>query len=187
MAKRQSTLKKKVSKRQTRKFSKKGGSKKGGSKKGGSKKNWGGQRWKNALKLKAKRVGIDWGILLDMEIMQINIPPNTGGPVNAKDRKNAFQIIIKAVKSLKARFNMFGTTTRINKNNINELIAYASQQGYTRSPSTSPYLPSTLELLLEKSKENGLELSKDNQELANKYLEQEPPLPQEEQLSEEQP
>ena len=198
MAKRKTTLKKKVSKRQTRKFSNKGGSKKGGSKKGGSKKGGskkGGSKkggaptsqkfqadlrdYKakelgilNEHKADAKARGIKIEMMDEMKDMQTNIPLDTGGPVNAKDRRNASQIIRKAEDSLTARFNSKGImNTPINNNNINELIAYGNEYGFTKS----------LKLLFEKSKEKGLELSKDNQELANKYLEEEPPLPSQEQ------
>ena len=182
MAKRQGTLKKKVSKRQTRKFSKKGGSKKGGSKKGGSKK--GGRptpqsrqaelraykaeelKILNEHKADAKARGIKIEMMDEMKDMETYINP--GG--TTRDKRIGHNTVNTATQNFKSRFNSKGIMhTPINNNNINELIKYGNEYGFTKS----------LKLLFEKSKEKGLELSEDSQKLANKYLEQEPPVPQE--------
>ena len=184
MAKRQSTLKKKVSKRQTRKFSKKGGSKKGGSKKGGSKKGGskkggskkGGSKkyvggWSNEgySQESAKKAGLERNILND--IARAN-----------SDNSNTRTM---AVQELVARFRGIGLRTRINNSNINKVIEWAKNNNFFRA----------LKVILAISKEKGLELSKDNQKLEvvknewEEYLlkgeEEEPPLPKEEQHSEE--
>ena len=139
MAKRQSTLKKKVSKRQTRKFSKKGGSKKGGSKKGGSKK--GGS--------KKKLVG---GIPKQWEKEDIDFYKNQN---NA--RKDVGEKIVKEleqfnIKKLMERFDSKGIMhTPIDNKNINNIIKYAI---------INQHLPSLLKIL-KKGKEKGLEINYD--------------------------
>jgi len=119
MAKRKTTLKKKVSKRQTRKFSKKGGSKKGGSKKGGSKK--GGSK-KNLV-----------GGLYQASVEELNERARKEAERN-KILKSIGEKIVKEVDNnevdkVLARFEIQGgirdgLRTPIDAKNINELIQY---------------------------------------------------------------